>query len=204
MSYEFHTSNSSSIHVLPFSLSNIVLCHIYFVLETSNGIIKTRLLNLLAVVQDLSSLIRSNLQKQTFAIYNMAERQQIDQQLQPPQQGEDMIACVESLEVALLPCLPAREMQAIDRSPHPSHQIDVERHARDFMEASKKLQLYFIGLQHEELPTKEETLRKDIAEMEEEIRTKKQLIKKHAKLILGWRKELKDQLDKHITELERV
>ncbi|KAI3912269.1 hypothetical protein MKW98_026288 [Papaver atlanticum] len=52
----------------------------------------------------------------------MAERQQTNQQLQSPQQGEDMIACVESLEAALLPCLPARELQAIDRSPHPSHQ----------------------------------------------------------------------------------
>ncbi|KAI3996991.1 hypothetical protein MKX01_021267 [Papaver californicum] len=82
-----------------------------------------------------------------------------------------MIACVESLEAALLP-------------------FDVERHARDFMEAAKKLQLYFIGLQHEELPMKEATLRK--------------LIKKHEKLIVGWRKELNDQLDKHIAELERV
>jgi hypothetical protein len=36
----------------------------------------------------------------------------------------------------------------------------VERHARDFMEAAKKLQLYFIGLQREDQPTKGETLRK--------------------------------------------
>ncbi|MCL7025093.1 hypothetical protein MKW94_001249 [Papaver nudicaule] len=158
----------------------------------------------MSLYTDLGSFIHSNLLKQIFAIYNMAERLQTDEQLQSPQHGEDMIACVESLEAALLPCLPARELQAIDRSPHPSHQIDVERHARDFMEAAKKLQLYFIGLLHEELPTKEETLRKEIAEMEEELRTKTQLIKKHEKLILGWRKELKDQLDKHITELERV
>ena len=32
------------------------------------------------------------------------------------------MACVTALEAALLPCLPARELQAIDRSPHPSHQ----------------------------------------------------------------------------------
>lgn len=38
--------------------------------------------------------------------------------------------------------------------------VDVERHARDFMEAAKKLQLYFIGLQREDQPTKAETLRK--------------------------------------------
>jgi hypothetical protein len=38
--------------------------------------------------------------------------------------------------------------------------VDVERHARDFMEAAKKLQLYFIGLQREDQPTMSETLRK--------------------------------------------
>jgi hypothetical protein len=38
--------------------------------------------------------------------------------------------------------------------------VDVDRHARDFMEASKKLQLYFISLQREEKPTKVEMLRK--------------------------------------------
>jgi hypothetical protein len=38
--------------------------------------------------------------------------------------------------------------------------VDVDRHARDFMEASKKLQLYFISLQREEKPTKAEMLRK--------------------------------------------
>ena len=59
----------------------------------------------------------------------MAERQAVDQQNQadPPLQStpapkEDMLACLMSLENALLPCLPARELQAIDRSPHPSHQ----------------------------------------------------------------------------------
>ncbi|XP_034689880.1 mediator of RNA polymerase II transcription subunit 28 [Vitis riparia] len=122
--------------------------------------------------------------------------------LQPPRQ--DMIACVMALEAALLPCLPARELQAIDRSPHPSHQIDVERHARDFMEAAKKLQVYFISLQREDQPTKAETLRKEIAVMEEELRLKTELINKQERLIQGWRKELKDQLDKHNTELERV
>lgn len=38
--------------------------------------------------------------------------------------------------------------------------VDVERHARDFMEAAKKLQLYFISLQREDQPTKEEILQK--------------------------------------------
>jgi hypothetical protein len=38
--------------------------------------------------------------------------------------------------------------------------VDVERHARDFMEAAKKLQSYFIGMQREDQPTNEDTLRK--------------------------------------------
>ncbi|GLT60823.1 hypothetical protein SLA2020_335720 [Shorea laevis] len=141
----------------------------------------------------------------------MAERQavdqphQIDPQLQSsPPPRDDMVACVMALEAALLPCLPARELQAIDRSPHPSHQIDVERHARDFMEAAKKLQLYFIGLQREDQPTKAETLRKEIAVMEEELKIKTEIIKKQERLIQGWRKELKDQLAKHNKELKRV
>jgi hypothetical protein len=42
--------------------------------------------------------------------------------------------------------------------------VYVERHARDFMEDAKGLQLYFIGLQREDQP----------------------------KLVHGWRKELRD------------
>uniref|UniRef100_A0A1D1YJT3 Mediator of RNA polymerase II transcription subunit 28 n=1 Tax=Anthurium amnicola TaxID=1678845 RepID=A0A1D1YJT3_9ARAE len=133
-------------------------------------------------------------------------------QLQSPQQqplpgsspDDAMGSCVAAMEAALLPCLPARELQAIDRSAHSSHQIDVERHARDFMEAAKRLQLYFVGLQHEDQPTREEILQKKIDMMEEELKAKSELIKKHETLIQRWRKELKDQLDKHVTELERV
>ncbi|KAK4482171.1 hypothetical protein RD792_009312 [Penstemon davidsonii] len=120
------------------------------------------------------------------------------------EEEENMISYVMALEAALLPCLPARELQAIDRSPHPSHQIDVERHARDFMEAAKKLQLYFIGLQREDQPTRAEMLRKEIGMMEEELKVKTQLINKQGKLIQGWREELKEQLEKHNIELERV
>ncbi|CAL0303108.1 unnamed protein product [Lupinus luteus] len=118
--------------------------------------------------------------------------------------NDDMISLVTSLESALLPCLPARELQAIDRSPHPSHQIDVDKHARDFMEAAKKLQLYFISLQREDQPTKAEMLRKEIALMEEELDRKNELIRKQENLIREWQKELKDQLDKHNTELNKV
>lgn len=84
------------------------------------------------------------------------------------------------------------------------HSVDVERHARDFMEAAKKLQLYLIGLQREDQPTNVEILRKEIATMEEELKEKDELINKQQKLIQGWQRELKDQLDKHNTELERV
>ncbi|XP_027098928.1 mediator of RNA polymerase II transcription subunit 28 [Coffea eugenioides] len=140
----------------------------------------------------------------------MADRQSVDQQQHaldsqsPPASKDDMIACVTALEAALLPCLPARELQAIDRSPHPSHQIDVERHARDFMEAAKNLQLHFISLQREDQPSKAETLRKEIATMEEELKLKNELIDRQERLIHDWRKGLKDQLEKHNSELERV
>ncbi|CAO2839754.1 unnamed protein product [Amaranthus hypochondriacus] len=122
---------------------------------------------------------------------------------QPPGRDE-MLQCVTALESALLPCLPARELQAIDRSPHPSHQIDVERHARDFMEAAKKLQCYFIGLQREDKPTKAELLQKEITAMEEELKVKTDLVRKQEQLIQGWKKALREQLDKHKSELEKV
>ncbi|KAL5712416.1 Mediator of RNA polymerase II transcription subunit 28 [Ranunculus cassubicifolius] len=128
----------------------------------------------------------------------------LDQQSPSLPQQEDMLSCVMALDAALLPCLPARELQAIDRSPHPSHQIDVERHAREFMEAAKKLQLYFLSLQHKENPSNAETLRKEILMMEEELKSKTELINKHEKLIQNWRNELKEQLNKHVMELERV
>ncbi|XP_058787674.1 mediator of RNA polymerase II transcription subunit 28-like [Vicia villosa] len=135
---------------------------------------------------------------------NTVDQQPPSSPLPPPPSKDDMISCVMALEAALLPCLPARELQAIDRSPHPSHQIDVDRHARDFMEAAKKLQLYFISLQREDKPTKAETLKKEIALMEDELNEKNELIKKQEQLILEWKKELTDQLDKHNTELNRV
>lgn len=56
----------------------------------------------------------------------MAERQSIDQQHQSetttPAGSHNMMGTLTALEAALLPCLPAKELQAIDRSPHPSHQ----------------------------------------------------------------------------------
>ena len=40
--------------------------------------------------------------------------------------------------------------------------------------------------------------------MEEELKTKSELIKKHEALIQRWQKELKEQFDWHTAELERV
>ncbi|WOL16449.1 mediator of RNA polymerase II transcription subunit 28 [Canna indica] len=125
-------------------------------------------------------------------------------QLESPHQTEDLMACVAALDAALLPCLPARELQAVDRSVHSAGQSDVARHAKEFMEVAKKLQWYFIGLQHKDKPSREEILRKEISIMEEELKAKSELIKKHERLIEGWRKELNEQLETHVTELERV
>lgn len=41
----------------------------------------------------------------------------------------------------------------------------MERHARDFMEAAKKLQLHFISLQREDQPTQVATLEKVICRL---------------------------------------
>ena len=34
----------------------------------------------------------------------------------------EVLNLVSAIEMSLLPCLPARELQAMDRSAHPSHQ----------------------------------------------------------------------------------
>ncbi|GAB2220960.1 hypothetical protein Drorol1_Dr00012120 [Drosera rotundifolia] len=72
------------------------------------------------------------------------------------------------------------------------------------MEAAKKLQLYFLGLQNEDRPSKVALLRKDVATMQEELKVKKEIVKKQEQLIQGGRKELNDQLLRHNAELEKV
>ncbi|KAJ4711508.1 mediator of RNA polymerase II transcription subunit 28-like [Melia azedarach] len=149
------------------------------------------------------------------------------QSVQPS--AEDMIASVNALDAALFPCLheieprpdtvldlqaplttafeelPATEHEPPDEYPPPSdHQTDVEKHVRDFMEAAKKLQRYFLSLQRENKPTKAETLGKEIAVMEEELKMKEELIQKQEKRIQDWKEELRSRLDKHNSELERV
>ncbi|GAB2248761.1 hypothetical protein Droror1_Dr00012120 [Drosera rotundifolia] len=72
------------------------------------------------------------------------------------------------------------------------------------MEAAKKLQLYFLGLQNKDRPSKVALLRKDVATMQEELKVKKEIVKKQEQLIQGGRKELNDQLLRHNAELEKV
>ncbi|KAK1279224.1 Mediator of RNA polymerase II transcription subunit 28 [Acorus gramineus] len=140
------------------------------------------------------------------------ERQPSDQQDHHDRQkttsaDEEMMGCVVALEAALLPCLLAmEELQHIDCSTYSSFQFggEMAEHAKEFMEAAKKLHLYFISLQREDQQSQKEILQKEISNMEEELKTKSDLIKKHEKLIQGWRKELSCQLDKCVTEVERV
>lgn len=40
--------------------------------------------------------------------------------------------------------------------------------------------------------------------MEEELKVKTELIEKQEQLIQGWKKELREQLDKHKSDLEKV
>ncbi|KAB2635995.1 mediator of RNA polymerase II transcription subunit 28-like [Pyrus ussuriensis x Pyrus communis] len=162
----------------------------------------------------------------------MAERQAVDQQQQsdaqmqsPTAPREDMVSCVMALEAALLPCLPAKELQAIDRSPHPSHQTSFLILTCTLNDGAPRLlpfcfafllmvfilplQLMWRGMPETlwKLPKSfncTSSVCNEIDAMEEELRIKTEIIKKHERLIQGWKKELKDHLDKHNTELERV
>ncbi|KAJ7542610.1 hypothetical protein O6H91_09G002800 [Diphasiastrum complanatum] len=115
----------------------------------------------------------------------------------------EMQSVVAALDAALLPCLPARELQAADRSTQPSHHVDVERHAREFMEAAKKLQLFFIRVQHQHQPPKEELLKKEIVDLEADLRAKDELIEKQQKLLIKWHTTLNAQRVSQVLELEK-
>ncbi|KAG6530979.1 hypothetical protein ZIOFF_004749 [Zingiber officinale] len=110
-----------------------------------------------------------------------------------PSQRDEMMACVVALEAALLPCLPARELQAVDRSVHSSHQSRFSAVSRVAVNSNGAVCFAFI-----------ESLLQEISAMEEELKSKSDLIKQQEKLVEEWRKELKEQLQRHITELERV
>ncbi|KAL5827227.1 hypothetical protein ACOSQ3_019060 [Xanthoceras sorbifolium] len=144
-----------------------------------------------------------------------------------------MIACVDAMEAAFLPCLteiehkepvpdyeapllsytteesisePAEELNDTNDCPHPPLQANMEKHARDFMEAAQKLQRYFISLQQDDdhQPTKAEMLRKEIGAMEEELKKKNELIEKQERAMEKWKMELKDRLEEHNSQLNRV
>ncbi|KAK4357872.1 hypothetical protein RND71_023482 [Anisodus tanguticus] len=67
------------------------------------------------------------------------QQQNTEPQINSPSSKDDMTAYVTALEVALLPCLPARELQAIDRSAHPYHQNEsFQDKYSDKSEASNK------------------------------------------------------------------
>ncbi|KAH7439562.1 hypothetical protein KP509_04G067000 [Ceratopteris richardii] len=116
----------------------------------------------------------------------------------------EVMRWVTSLEMSLLPCLPARELQAMDRSAHPSHQADVERHVKEFMEAAWKLQLFFISLHHKHRPSKEEAITQEIEALESELKEKNELLEKQRKLLIGWRELLITQKATQVNELEKI
>ncbi|KAK0574562.1 hypothetical protein LWI29_025522 [Acer saccharum] len=71
----------------------------------------------------------------------------------------------------------------------PPLESTIEKHAKEFMEAAKKLQKYFISLQVDyHQPTKAKILRKEIDAMEEELKKKNELIEKNERLIEGWKR----------------
>lgn len=82
--------------------------------------------------------------------------------------------------------------------------VDVERHARDFMETAKSLQLFFIKAQHQHKPTREEALRKEIATLEAELKAKDALIEAQEKKLQSWQGLLQAQRNVLVKELEQV
>jgi mediator of RNA polymerase II transcription subunit 28 len=82
--------------------------------------------------------------------------------------------------------------------------VDVERHARDFMETAKSLQLFFIKAQHQHKPTREEALRKELATLEAELKAKDALIEAQKKLLQSWQGLLQAQRNVLVKELEQV
>lgn len=108
------------------------------------------------------------------------------------------------MDASLLPCLPARELQAADRTFVISPPANVEKHLREFMDSAKKLQLFFIRIQHQYQPSREEVLTKEIASLEAELKAKTELIERQQALLQEWQAALVAQRDAMVKELERV
>ncbi|KAL3697465.1 hypothetical protein R1sor_011541 [Riccia sorocarpa] len=118
--------------------------------------------------------------------------------------ASDVLAYVAAMDSALLPCLPARELQAADRSSHPSLHVDVERHTRDFMDAANQLQLFFLRVGHQSQPSREQVLRQQIATLEAEIAEKDKLVERHLMLVQKCQRVLAAHKANCITELQNV
>ncbi|CAM6097099.1 unnamed protein product [Calypogeia fissa] len=121
----------------------------------------------------------------------------------PSSMGE-VLGLVAAMDAALLPCLPARELQAADRSSHPSLHVDVERHSKEFMDAAKKIQLFFIRVGHQYEPSRDSILRKEIAALEEELKVKDDLMQRQLQLVSKWRQLLRSQKAASIDEIVKV
>ncbi|CAH2060321.1 unnamed protein product, partial [Thlaspi arvense] len=76
---------------------------------------------------------------------------------------------------------------------------DIEPARQRFHGSCEKASALFHGIE-----TGAESLKKEIAVMEEELKTKEELIKKHTKLIQETQKLVKQQIEKHRVELEKV
>lgn len=118
--------------------------------------------------------------------------------------ASEVLAFVAAMDAALLPCLPARELQAADRSSHPSLHVDVERHTRDFMEAANKLQLFFLRVGHQFQPSREQVLKEEILGLEAEIAAKDELVDRHLKLVQKSQQLLATHKGSCISELQNV
>ncbi|KDO83209.1 hypothetical protein CISIN_1g040074mg [Citrus sinensis] len=140
------------------------------------------------------------------------QQHQVDQQMQSVQQQaeiEDMIACVNVMDDALLPCLTELDLNKaimpdfeapLTDFDEPAVQPAVETELQasdDFPPPLDHQKLYF------RLTIVKEP-RHEIDAMEEELKIKDELVQKQEKVIQELKKELRDRLDKHNAELERV
>ncbi|MCO5594013.1 hypothetical protein L7F22_048032 [Adiantum nelumboides] len=83
-------------------------------------------------------------------------------------------------------------------------EADVEKHVKEFMEAARKLQLFFISLHHKHQPSKEEALTKEIEALESELKEKNELLERQRKLLEKWRELLLVQKTVQVNELEKI
>lgn len=121
-----------------------------------------------------------------------------------PSSAGEVLGLVASMDAALLPCLPARELQAADRASDPALHVDVQGHSQAFMEAAKKVQLFFIRVGRQSQPTRENALRNEIAALEEELKVKDDLMQRQLQLFSKWKEILRSQRAASIDELEEV